>query len=103
MKEICHVWSQGRYISPSQLPGHRYLKLGAKSDHQAEISGEIVRYDAPAQRPEVVLRKYCAQFLVFYANSAMVFCASDSFLKMIRERNCDGFLAYCQKNRGSLS
>ena len=32
-------------------------------------------------------------FLFFYANSAMFFCASDSFLKNIRERNCDGFLA----------
>lgn len=90
MKGICHEWSQGRYISPSQLSGNRYLKLGSKSDHQAEISGEFVRYDALAQRPEVLRSISC-----FYANSAMVFCANDSFLKMIRERNYDGFLAYC--------
>ena len=53
MKGICHVWSRGRHFSPS-LPGDRYLNLGSKSDHRAEISGNIVRYDALAPRPEVL-------------------------------------------------
>ena len=53
-KGICHVWSRGRHFSPS-LPGDRYLKLGSKSDLRAEISGSIVRYDALAPRPEVLL------------------------------------------------
>ena len=30
------------------MPGNRYLKLGSKSDHRAEISGNIVWYDALA-------------------------------------------------------
>ena len=54
MKGICHLRSRGRHFSPS-LPGDRYLKLGSKSDLRAEISGSIVRYDALAQRPEVLL------------------------------------------------
>ena len=37
MKGICHIWSRGRHFSPS-MPGDRYLKLGSKSDLQAEIS-----------------------------------------------------------------
>ena len=57
MKGICHIWSRGRHFSPS-LPGDRYLKLGSKSDHRAEISGNIVRYDALAQRPEVLRSCY---------------------------------------------
>ena len=40
-------------LPPSQ-PGDRYLKLGSKSDHRAEISGNIVWYDALAPRPEVL-------------------------------------------------
>ena len=58
MKGICHLRSRGRHFSPSlppSLPGDRYLKLGSKSDLRAEISGSIVRYDALAQRPEVLL------------------------------------------------
>ena len=66
MKGICHIWSRGQHFSPS-LPGDRYLKLGSKSDHQAEISGNIVRYDALAPRPEVLLSWFlvcaCAVFL----------------------------------------
>ena len=54
MKGICHIWSRGRHFSPS-MPGDRYLKLGSKSDHRAEISGNIVRYDALAPRSEVLL------------------------------------------------
>ena len=57
MKGFCHVWSRGRHFSPS-LPGDRYLKLGTKSDLRAEISGSIVRYDALAPRPEVLLLWY---------------------------------------------
>ena len=49
--------SRGRHFSPS-LPGHRYLKLGSKSDLRAEFSGSIVRYDALAPRPEVLLLRY---------------------------------------------
>ena len=66
MKGICHLWSRGRHFSPS-LPGDRYLKLGSKSDHRAEISGNIVRYDALAPRPEV-LRSISS----FYANLGSV-------------------------------
>ena len=47
MKGICLMWSRGRHFSPS-LPGDRYLKLGSKSDHRAEIWGNIVRYSALA-------------------------------------------------------
>ena len=43
---------------PPSLPGDRYLKLGSKSDLRAEISGSIVRYDALAPRPEVLLLGY---------------------------------------------
>ena len=57
MKGICLEWSRGRHFSPS-LPGDRYLKLGSKSDLRAEISGSIVRYDALAPRPEVLLLFY---------------------------------------------
>ena len=46
--------SRGRHFSPS-LPGDRYLKLGSKSDLRTEISGSIVRYDALAPRPAVLL------------------------------------------------
>ena len=56
-KGFCHVWSRGRHFSPS-LPGDRYLKLISKSDLRAEISGSIVRYDALAPRPEVLLLWY---------------------------------------------
>ena len=59
MKGICHIWSRGRHISPS-LPGNRYLNLAQKSDPRAEISGEIVWYDALAPRPEVLLSWYFA-------------------------------------------
>jgi len=34
MKGICHIWSRGRYFSPS-LSGDWCLKLGSKSDHWA--------------------------------------------------------------------
>ena len=70
MKGICHEWSRGRHFSPS-MPGDRYLKLGSKSDHRAEISGNIVWYDALAPRPEV-LRSFCS----IYAN----ICSGLSFL-----------------------
>ena len=62
MKGICHIWSRGRHFSPS-LPGDRYLKLDSKSDHRAEISGNIVWYEALAPRPEVL-----RSFSSFYAN-----------------------------------
>ena len=57
MKGISLEWSRGRNLSPS-LPGDRYLKLGSKSDLQAQISGSIVRYDALAPRPAVLLLSY---------------------------------------------
>ena len=53
MKGICLMWSRGRHFSPSLL-GNRYLKLGSKSVHRAEIPGNIVRYGALAPRPEVL-------------------------------------------------
>ena len=62
MKGICLIWSRSRHFSPS-MPGDRYLKLGSKSDHRAEISGNIVRYDALAPRPEVL-----RSFSCLYAN-----------------------------------
>ena len=43
---------------PPSLPGDRYLKLGSKGDLRAEISGSIVRYEALAPRPEVLLLCY---------------------------------------------
>ena len=70
MKGICRIWSRGRHFSPS-MPGDRYLKLGSKSDHRAEISGNIVWYDALAPRPEV-LRSFCS----IYSNV----CSGLSFL-----------------------
>lgn len=64
-KGICPIWSSGRRFSPS-LPGNSYLKLGSKSDPRAEISGNIVRYDALAPRSEVL-----RSFSCFYANALM--------------------------------
>ena len=45
MKGICRIRFRGRHFSPS-LPGDRYLNLGFKSDHRAEISANIARFDA---------------------------------------------------------
>ena len=56
-KGFCHVWSRGRHFSPT-LPGDWYLKLGSKSDLRAEISGSIVRHDALAPRPRLLLLWY---------------------------------------------
>ena len=81
MKGICHKWSRGRHFSPS-LPGDRYLNLGSKSDHRAEISGNIVWYDALAPRPEV-LRPFSA----LYANCVFCviffFCRRHKFQELI--------------------
>ena len=61
--------SRGRHFCPS-LPGDRYLKLGSKSDLRAEISGNIVGYDALAPRPEVL-----RSFSCIHANKVLcVFC-----------------------------
>ena len=38
---------------------HRYLKLGSKSDHQTEVSGNIARYDALVPRPDVLRSFSC--------------------------------------------
>ena len=43
---------------PPCLPGDRYLKLGSKSDLRVKISGSIVRFDALAPRPQVLLLCY---------------------------------------------
>ena len=82
MKGICHVWSRGRHFFPS-LPGDRYRNLGFKSDHWAEISGNIVGYDALAPRPEVLRLISC-----FYANLVLSFSfhyASVSSPELIRK------------------
>ena len=81
MKGICHIWSRGRHFSPS-MPGDRYLNLGSKSDLRAEISGNIVRYDALAPRPQVL-----RSFSSFYANEifwVLLFCAGASLLELIQ-------------------
>lgn len=65
MKGMCRKWQRGRYFPPS-LPGHRFLKLGPKSDCWAEISGDIVRYDALVPRPKVL-----RPFSSFYANNVV--------------------------------
>ena len=57
MKGICHIWHRGRHFFAS-LPGDRYLKLGSKSDHRAETSGNIVRYGTLAPHPEVLRSWY---------------------------------------------
>ena len=46
MKGICHTWSRG-------LPGE--WNLAHKGDDRTEIPGNIVRYDALAPHPEVLL------------------------------------------------
>ena len=57
MSGICLIWSKGRLVSPSLPIGDdRYLNLS--SHPRAEISGEIVWYDALAPRPEVLLAWY---------------------------------------------
>ena len=56
MKGICHLRSRGRHFSPSLATGIQ--SLAHKSDHRAEISGNIVWYDALAPRPEVLLSGY---------------------------------------------
>ena len=53
------------FFSPS-LPDDRYLKLGSKSDQRAEVSGNIVWYDALAPRPEVL-----RSFSSFYSNNVL--------------------------------
>ena len=64
MNGICLIWSRGRLVSPSLPVGDA---LAHKSDPRAEISGEIVWYDALAPRPEVLLSWHfvcaCAAFL----------------------------------------
>ena len=67
MNGFCLIWSRRRIVSlPPSLPvgDDRYLNLSSqkqkkkkvhKSDPRAEISEEIVRYDALAPRPEVLL------------------------------------------------
>ena len=64
MKGICHAWSRGQHFSPS-MPGDRYLKLGSKSDHRAEISGNIVWYDALAPRILIFLVSCVGKCLFF--------------------------------------
>ena len=61
-KGICHAWFRDQHFSPS-LSGNRYLKVGPKRDHWAEISGNIVRYNALTPSPEVLLFRYfvCAR------------------------------------------
>ena len=83
MKGICHVWSRGRHFSPS-LPGDRYLKLGSKSDHRAEISGNIVWFDALAPRPEVL-----RSFSLFYANDTfwvLFFAQANKLIQLVRQK-----------------
>ena len=63
MRGICHILSRGRHLSPS-LPDDSFLNHGSKSDHRAEISANIVRYDALAPRPEVL-----RSFSSFYPNN----------------------------------
>ena len=77
MKGICHVWSRRRHSSPS-LPGDRHLKLGSKSDHPAEISGNIVRSDALGH-----VHRYCAPFP---ANMQIMW--SGTGLSFLRKRKC---------------
>ena len=50
MNGICLIWSKGRLISPSLN-----LSFARKSDPRAEISGEMVRFDALLPLPEVLL------------------------------------------------
>ena len=52
MNGIFHIIMVKGALS-SSLPGDRQLKVGTKSDLQAEISGNIVRYDDLVLRPEV--------------------------------------------------
>ena len=58
--------SAGRAFIPS-VPGEKYLNLGSKSDHRAEISVNIGRYhDDLAPRVEIV-----RSFPPFCANNAL--------------------------------
>ena len=81
MKGIGRTWSRGRHFSPS-LPGDRYLNLGSKSDHRAEIFGNIVRYDALAPRPEV-LRLFSSLYANIFGVLGILFCAGANFRKLI--------------------
>ena len=66
MNGICLIWSRGRLTSPSLPVGDdRYLNLSSKKDPRAEISGEIVRYYALAQRPEVEVLVFCLRMRRF--------------------------------------
>ena len=73
MKGICYEWSRGRHFSPS-MPGDRQLKLGSKSDLRVENSGNIIRDDSLAPRPEVL-----RLFLSLYANKVFCFVFVFSF------------------------
>ena len=56
MNGICVICSGGRFISPSlPVDDDRYLNLSSQKRPTGRISGEIVRYDALAPRPEVLL------------------------------------------------
>ena len=74
MKGICQIWSRGRLVSPS-LPvgGDWYLKFSSQSDHRAEISGNIVWYNALAPRPEVltVALAFCLHMRSFPKSSSL--------------------------------
>ena len=69
-KGICHTWSRGQHFSPSLLscPVTTGIWNSAlpKSDHRAEISGNIVRYDTLAPGPEILL-----SFTSIYGNCVL--------------------------------
>ena len=88
---VCHKWSRSRHLSLS-LPGDRYLKLSSQIDHRAEISGNIVWYDARALRPEVLLSlQYSLQMRSFLIAEFLTTCVSFIQCRYV----------YCQHRGGS--
>ena len=82
MNGICLLWSRGRLISPCLSVTTGIWSLAHKSDLRAEISGEIVWYDALAPRPEILL-PWC-----FVSSHAQVPSNSSSYHIRGNEMNC---------------
>ena len=79
MKGICHIWSRSRHFSPS-LPGDRYLNLGSKSDHRAELGEHrlVRRSGATSRGTALVFCSLCKRCVLDTR-----FCAGLSFQELI--------------------
>ena len=93
MNGICLIWSRGRLISPSLAVGDdRYLNLSSRerpTGQRAEISGEIIWFDALAPR----LGALAPCLGVLFAH-AQVASNSSSYHICGKEKKCVGSSEY---------